>query len=49
MNNNDREEWVDNNEGWYLAFRRSKLSMRAFLKENREAIDEDIKRKTKQK
>ena len=44
MNNTERELWVLNDEGLYLDFKRSRLSMRNFLKENRELIDQYIKK-----
>ena len=42
MNDTEREQWVLNDEGLYLDFKRSRLSMRNFLKENREFIDKYI-------
>lgn len=42
MNNNDREQWVNNDEGLYNEKRRSGMSMRNFIKANKELIDEVI-------
>lgn len=42
MNNTDREQWIDNDEGLYNWWKSSRLSKRAFIKENRAAIDEAI-------
>jgi hypothetical protein len=42
MNNNEREQWIDNDEGLYNWWRRSHQSKREFIKENREAIDAAI-------
>jgi hypothetical protein len=39
MNNRERELWVNNDEGLYLWWKRSRLSMRNFIKENREELD----------
>ena len=44
MNNTERELWVLNDEGLYLDFKHSRLSMINFLKENRELIDQYIKK-----
>jgi hypothetical protein len=42
MNNNDREQWVNNDEGLYVMYKRSKQNMRSFIKTNKEMIDEII-------
>ena len=45
MNNTERELWVLNDEGLYWDYTHSRLSMRNFLKENREFIDKYIEKK----
>jgi hypothetical protein len=42
MNNADREQWIDNDEGLYNWWRSSRLSKRQFIRENREEIDRCI-------
>jgi hypothetical protein len=42
MNDKDREDWVNNDEGLYDWRIRSRLSMRNFLKQNRKEIDAAI-------
>lgn len=42
MNDNDREDWVNNDEGLYKMWKRSRLSMRAFVRKNRALIDEVV-------
>ena len=44
MNNRERELWTLNDEGLYRWFRSSRQSMRQFLKDNREELDEAIAR-----
>jgi hypothetical protein len=39
INDEERRQWIENDEGLYLWKRSSKLSMREFIRENREAID----------
>lgn len=39
MNNDERRQWIDNDEGLYNWQRSSGLSMTAFIKENRTEID----------
>jgi hypothetical protein len=39
MNNRERELWVNNDEGLYLWWKRSRLSLRNFIRENREELD----------
>jgi len=41
-NDEDRREWVDNNEGLYLRWQFSGLSMRLFVREFRAEIDTTI-------
>lgn len=43
MNDRERELWVSNDEGLYNWHRRSRLSMRRFIRENREELDAIIK------
>ena len=42
MNNTEREQWIDNDEGLYNWWRASKQSKRQFIKENRAEIDAAI-------
>jgi hypothetical protein len=42
MNDTEREQWVDNDEGLYNEMIRSRKSKRAFIRENRAMIDEVI-------
>lgn len=42
MNDTTRSQWVDNDEGLYDMWKRSRKSKRAFIKENRETIDKAI-------
>jgi hypothetical protein len=42
MNDNEREQWVNNDEGLYRWKQHSHMSMRAFLRENRAEIDAAI-------
>jgi hypothetical protein len=42
MNDNDREQWVDNDEGLYNWWRGSRLSKREFIRQNRSEITEVI-------
>lgn len=42
MNNTEREQWIDNDEGLYNWWKRSKLSKRKFIQESRAEIDEAI-------
>lgn len=42
MNNTEREQWIDNDEGLYDWWRGSRLSKREFIKQNRAEIDEVI-------
>jgi hypothetical protein len=43
MNNQEREMWIDNDEGLYDWWKSSKLSKRQFIKEYRTGIDLVIK------
>lgn len=38
MNDRDREQWIDNDEGLYLWWQSSKLSKREFIRRNRKEI-----------
>jgi len=42
MNDIEREQWVNNDEGLYRIWRSSRKGMREFVKENRREIDELI-------
>jgi len=42
MNDSERELWVRNDEGLYRAWRASRQSLRAFLREHRAEIDAAI-------
>lgn len=42
INDTDREEWVENDEGLYGWFKRSRMSLRRFIRENRAGIDARI-------
>jgi hypothetical protein len=46
INDEDRRQWIENDEGLYLWQRRSGLSMRKFIRENRAEIDEVIRNVT---
>ena len=48
-NDSEREQWVNNDEGLYEWQRRSHLSMRQFVRENRDTIDRFIDGETKGK
>ena len=39
MNDAERRLWVLNDEGLYVEWQRSKLSLRQFIRENRQFID----------
>ena len=39
INDNDREQWVDNDEGLYNWWRRTGKAKRAFIRANRPTID----------
>jgi hypothetical protein len=42
INDDDRRDWINSDEGLYCAQRSSGLSMRRFIRENRAFIDEVI-------
>lgn len=42
LNDSDRAQWIDNDEGLYNWWRSSRQSKRAFIRENRAAISEAI-------
>jgi hypothetical protein len=44
MNNKERELWIQNDEGLYRWWKSTRMSMTAFIKENRNEIDEAINR-----
>jgi len=44
LNNDDRRQWIDNDEGLYNWYRSSRLSMTKFIKENKEELDAAINR-----
>ncbi len=46
MNDQDRSQWVDNDEGLYLKWKRSRVSKQKWIKENRAIIDDVIKNVT---
>ena len=43
LNNSDREQWIDNDEGLYLWWKSTKLSKRKFIQENKAELDALIK------
>lgn len=43
MNDNNRQEWVMNDEGLYCWFRNSRMPIRRFIRENREELTVFIK------
>lgn len=42
LNDDDRAQWIDNDEGLYNWWRSSRMSKRAFIKENRKELTELI-------
>jgi hypothetical protein len=42
MNNEERRQWILNDEGLYNMFIRSRQSMKAFIKENKDFLDQAI-------
>lgn len=42
MNDQDRAQWIDNDEGLYDWWRSSRMSKRQFIRQNRAAITEAI-------
>lgn len=49
MNNRERTQWIDNDEGLHNWWRSSRLSKAKFIAENREAIDKAINNVTSNK
>ena len=47
MNNNERENWIMNDEVLYLAWKSTRLSIAKYIKQYRENIDKYIKTATK--
>lgn len=46
MNNSDREQWIDNDEGLYNWWRSSRQSKRQFIRDNKAEIDAAIENVT---
>jgi hypothetical protein len=46
MNDGERSDWVDNDEGLYREWKRSRKPKRVWIKENRKLIDECIRNVT---
>lgn len=46
MNNSDREQWIDNDEGLYNWWRSSRLPKRQFIRDNKVEIDAAIENVT---
>ena len=44
LNDDERAQWVDNDESFYQWWRRSRQGKRAFIRENRAELDECIHR-----
>lgn len=44
LNDSERAQWIDNDEGLYLWKKSTRLSMRQFIRENRAEIDACINR-----
>lgn len=42
LNDRDRAEWINNDEGLYNWQRRSRLSMKAFIRQNKAEIDSAV-------
>ena len=42
LNDNDRSQWIDNDEGLYNWWRSSRRPKRAFIRENRSELDRCI-------
>jgi hypothetical protein len=47
MNNQEREQWIQNDEGLYNWWKRSRTSLRVFIRENRAEIDAAISQRMK--
>lgn len=43
LNDNDRAQWIDNDEGLYCWWRSSRLSKREFIRQNRAEITAAIR------
>jgi len=43
INDDERAQWVSNDEGLYREYTRSRLSLRQFVRKNRAQIDEVIR------
>lgn len=46
MNNTEREQWIDNDEGLYDWWKSSRLSKREFIRQNRAEINAAIEQVT---
>jgi hypothetical protein len=44
VNDTEREQWVNNDEGLYLWWQRSKQPITKFVKQHRKELDEHIKK-----
>lgn len=44
MNNREREQWINNDEGLYNWWKGSRVSMRKFITDNRVELDRAINR-----
>jgi len=42
LNDTDREQWIDNDEGLYNWWRSSRLSKREFIRQNRDELTQII-------
>lgn len=49
MNNEERRQWINNDEGLYNWWRSSRVSMMQFIRENRSEIDRCISNVTEGK
>ena len=49
MNNTEREQWIDNDEGLHNWWKSSRMSKRGFIKANRVEIDTAIENVTSNK
>lgn len=43
LNDHDRQQWVDNDEGLYRWWRSTGLSRREFIRQNRSEIDKAVR------
>jgi len=46
VNDEDRKEWVNNDEGLYRWWRSERVALSRFVRENRDSIDEVIEKVT---